>query len=206
MEILPVVKGTLAGWCKEIRLGQEQVDAIKARRPPGVRTGIPVDTQRKRRGEIESIRENARASFEDLRNDPTWVAGTTMYWAEGAKTLPRLGMANTDVRALRLFIAWVRSYFDPNAEFVLALHLHEGNDDDAAKQWWAESLGLSGVKFHKTFVKPRGTGHRKNRWLHGVCRVQMRRSADAYNRTMEWIDCLAQEFAKPPASTIQPGR
>ena len=129
-----------------------------------------------------------------------------MYWAEGAKTLPRLGMANTDPRVLRLFISWIRKYLDPNADFVLALHLHAGNDDVAAKQWWAEALALENVAFHRTFVKPPGTGYRKNRWLHGVCRVQMRRSANAYNTTMEWIDCLAQEWSNRPADTLSLGR
>ena len=121
-----------------------------------------------------------------------------MYWAEGAKTTPRLGMVNTDPRALRLFILWVRTYLDFNAEFALALHLHEGNDEKAARNWWADALGIHDVQFQKTFVKPPGTGHRKNRWLHGVCRVQMRRSADAHYRTMEWIDCLAKELEQPP--------
>jgi hypothetical protein len=191
MEVLPVVKGTLAGWCKEIRLGEEQVDSIRARRPPGVRTGIPVDTQRKRRAEIEAIRERARASFEELRSDPTWVAGATMYWAEGAKTSPQLGMANTDPKALRLFIRWYRAYFNKDAEFVLSMHLHHGNDEMAARQWWAQALDLPEARFTKTFIKPPGTGHRKNRWLHGVCRVQARRSADAYHATMAWIECLS---------------
>ena len=204
MAVLPVGKGTLSGWCKEICLSEEQVAAIKARVPS--QQGIPKDTNWRRRLEVQRIRAEACESFVILRKDPNWVAGVTMYWAEGAKTSPRLGMANTDPRALRLFIAWVRSYLDPNADFVLALHLHEGNDDEAAKHWWAEALGLPGVKFHKTFVKPRGTGHRKNRWLHGVCRVQMRRSANAYNTTMEWISCIAQEFTRPLAGTIHAGR
>lgn len=193
MDVLPVGKGTLAGWCKEIRLSEGQIEAIKARVPS--QKGVPTDTNWKRRLEIQSIRAEAQMSFLTLRHDPKWVAGITMYWAEGAKTSPRLGMANTDPRALRLFIAWVRSYIDSNAEFVLALHLHAGNDDDAAKRWWAEALGLEKVQFTKTFVKPPGTGHRKNRWLHGVCRVQVRRSANAYNATMEWITCFAREFS-----------
>lgn len=204
MDVLPVGKGTLAGWCKEIRLSQEQIKAIKARVPS--QKGIPKDTNWRRRLEVDGVREAARTSYLTLRQDPLWVAGLTMYWAEGAKTTPRLGMANTDPRALRLFIAWVRRYLDSTAEFVLALHLHAGNDDDLAKRWWADALGLENVQFHKTFVKPPGTGHRKNRWLHGVCRVQVRRSANAYNTTMAWIDSLAQEFDKPSTDTIHSGR
>jgi hypothetical protein len=193
MTVLPVGKGTLSGWCQEVKLTTEQIEAIKARVPS--QKGIPKDTSWKRRLEIQGIREEARRSFHELREDAVWAAGLTMYWAEGAKTSPRLGMANTDPRALRLFINWVRRYINESAEFVLALHLHAGNDDEAARAWWARELGLTGAAFHKTFVKPPGTGHRKNRWKHGVCRVQMRRSANAYNQTMEWINCLASEFA-----------
>ena len=204
MDLLPVGKGTLAGWCKEIRLTEEQIEAIKARVPS--QKGVPKDTNWKRRLEIQEIRSAARQSFTTLISDPLWVAGVTMYWAEGAKTLPRLGVVNTDPRVLRLFITWIRIYLDPDAEFVLALHLHAGNDDVAARQWWTNALELEQAEFHKTFVKPQGTGHRKNRWLHGVCRVQMRRSANAFNTTMEWIDCLAKELSKRPTDTLSPGR
>jgi hypothetical protein len=191
MEVLPVAKSTLAGWCRDIRLTSEQIAAIQSRRP--YQLGTPKNTNWKRRAEIETIRAAARAEVADLKLESLWVAGTTMYWAEGAKTTPRLGLANTDPRVLVLFIRWVRMYLVPDPEFVLALHLHAGNDEDAAKLYWASALGLTDPDFHKTFIKPPGTGHRKNRLPWGVCRVRVRRSADAYHRTMAWIDQLARE-------------
>ncbi len=90
MDLLPVAKGTLAGWCKEIRLTEEQIEAIKARRPPGIRSGIPVDTQRKRRAEIEAIRNRAALEAKEMLHDSFWTAGVVMYWAEGTKARPRL--------------------------------------------------------------------------------------------------------------------
>ena len=194
MEVLPVGKGTLSGWCREIRLSQEQVNAIKERRPQGIRTGVPVDTQRKRRREIAQIREAARTEARSLFDDPRWIAGTVLYWAEGDKATRRLSLVNSDPRALLLFVDWVRHYHDAGAEFVLALHLHDGNDDDAAKAWWRDALSLADVPFHKTFIKPPGTGHRKNHLAHGVCRVMMRRSSNSWHRTMGWIDAVAQEL------------
>ncbi|HKX75872.1 MAG TPA: hypothetical protein VJR05_10830, partial [Acidimicrobiia bacterium] len=115
MEVLPVGKGTLAGWCKDIRLTEAQIEAIKGRRPAGIRTGIPVDTQRKRRAEIERIRREARVEARHLIFDTQWVAGAIMYWAEGGKQRNHLEVANTDPAALRLFIRWIRSYLDPDA-------------------------------------------------------------------------------------------
>ena len=100
-------------------------------------------------------------------------------------------MANTDPRALRLFVLWLRTYVDPGVRFSLRLHLHEGNDEIAARRFWRDETGLVEANFHKTFIKPKGTGHRKNHLPHGICTVRMRRAADAWNIVMEWIDAYA---------------
>lgn len=191
MEVLPVGKGTLAGWCKEIRLIEEQIEAIKARRPPGVRTGIPVDTQRRRRLEIAAIRRSAESEVPFRLADPLWLAGVTLYWAEGSKANNRLELANADPRALRLFMRFARANHDPQPVFRAALNLHADNDEAGARSWWSEALDLPMANFRKTFIKPDGTGHRKNHLPFGVCRVCLCRSTNALHRTMGWIDGLA---------------
>lgn len=44
-ELIPVPKGTLSYWCREIDLTDEQVAATRERTGPDSRLGIPVDTQ-----------------------------------------------------------------------------------------------------------------------------------------------------------------
>lgn len=193
MDLIPVKKSTLATWCREVRLTDEQYEAIK-KRNYGSRMGIPVDTNRKRRAQIVEIRAAARFDVPELMLDPLWVAGTVLYWAEGAKTRNRLSMNNTDPRALRLFIEWIRTFIAGDAEFTMQLHLHEGNDEASAMGFWKAETGLFEANFHKTFIKPKGTGHRTNRLAHGVCTVRMRRPSDAWNMVMEWIDTLSEEF------------
>jgi len=102
-------------------------------------------------------------------------------------------MSNSDPTLLRVYIDWVRAFHDPAAEFVLALHLHEGNDERYAQTYWRRALDLPDAEFHKTFIKPAGTGHRKNTLRHGVCRVVVRRSTDAWLRTMGWIEAISNE-------------
>jgi hypothetical protein len=196
MDLLPVSKGTLAGWCKDIRLSEEQIEAIKARVPS--QKGVPRDTQRRRRAEIEAIRSAAAVEAAERVHDPFWIAGVVMYWAEGTKAKPRLDLTNSDPRALRLLISWTRRFHLPEAEFVLELHLHEGNNDTEARLFWASALGLVDPPFYATFVKPAGTGHRKNKLVHGVCRVSMTKSSDAFHRTMSWIDVLADLYPSLP--------
>ena len=192
MALLPVGKGTLAGWCKEIRLSEDQIEAIKARASAGSRAGIPVDTQHKRRAEIQRIRDDARFEALDLMDDPIWLAGVVLYWAEGSKATKSLEMANTDPRALRFFVRWVREYLDQGAEFDLQIHLHEGNDEPLARLFWRNATGLVDPRFHRSFIKPKGTGHRKNHLPHGVCKVRVRRGADMWNRVMAWRDVVAE--------------
>lgn len=191
-ELVPVPKGTLAGWCRDITLSANQVAAIRARTES--RRGVPRDTQRKRRAEVQRIRADARVFALDHLREPLFVAGTVLYWGEGAKTYPRLALSNADPAALRPFIRWTRRFHHDGARFVLALHLHHGNDERLARQWWAESLHLDEPDFTKTFVKPPGTGHRKNRLRQGICRVTVRRSADAWHRTMAWIDVIERRL------------
>jgi len=186
MELIPVKKSTLATWCRDVKLTTEQIKAIKKRRAP--EPGIPRNTNRKRKAEIAELRAIARDLARELVHDPLWVAGLVLYWAEGAKTRNHMSMANTDPRALRLFIRWVRQYIAPEARFSIALHLHEGNDEDNARRHWREQTGLRQANFHKTFIKPKGTGHRKNHLKQGICTVKMRKPADAWNIVMEWID------------------
>lgn len=191
--VVAVPKGTLAGWCRGIRLTGVQIAAIRARTES--QRGVPRDTQRRRREEVKRIRADARDFATTRLHDSLFVAGTVLYWGEGAKTHHPLALSNADPAALRLFINWVRAYHEQLAAFVLSLQLHEGNDDIAAREWWAASLGLDQPDFTKTHVKLAGTGHRKNHLVHGVCKVRMRRSADAWFRTMAWIDTLAATLA-----------
>jgi hypothetical protein len=190
-ESLPVAKSTVSYWCRDIRLTDEQVDAIK-KRVAGSRRGVPVDTQWRRRIEIEGIETRARTRARTLIHDPFWVAGVVLYWGEGMKTHRILAVANSDARLLNVFIAWTRRYFDTDAAFTLALNLHARNDEAAARRYWSTVLDIEAPAFTKTFRKPAGTGHRKNHLPNGVCRVRVRKSTNAWIETMAWIDAIAE--------------
>jgi hypothetical protein len=194
MDLIPVKKSTLATWCRDVWLTEEQVEAIKERRAP--EPGIPRDTNRKRRKEIELIRAQAALEAEHLISDPLWLAGTVLYWGEGFKTQNQLGMANSDPHALRLFMRWADRFHLPTTGFRAKLNLHVANDELAARQWWSRELGIPISAFNKTFIKPDGTGHRKNHLRHGVCMVTKRKCADAFHATAGWIEFLQARLGR----------
>lgn len=121
--------------------------------------------------EIERIRAEAIEFARAHLHDPMFVAGTVMYWAAGAKTKQLLAVSNADPAALHLFIVWARTFHGAVATFVLSLHLHAGDDDAAARRWWADELCLDEPDFTRTFVKSAGTGHRHNHLPHGMPRA-----------------------------------
>ena len=190
-DLIPVPKGTLSYWCRDIRLSEAQIGEIRARTGPASRRGVPVNTQWKRREEVTRMRAEAQDFASNHLDDPFFVAGVALYWGEGSKTHTDLALANSDPRALRLFITWVRSFHTPNADFVLKINLHAGNDELGARAFWREETGLPDADFHRTFVKPEGTGHRKNHLPFGVCQVRVRRCTDHWIRTMVWVDTVA---------------
>jgi hypothetical protein len=78
MELIDVKKSTLATWCRDIDLTDPQIAAIKRRHAQ--EPGIPRDTQRKRRRDVELIRRRAAEMVTTLATDPVWVAGLVLYW------------------------------------------------------------------------------------------------------------------------------
>ena len=196
--LIPVPKSTLSTWLSGRQLSPAAVAAIRQRTDPSTRRGIPVDTQWRRREQIRSIRSEARAFAAEHLADPLFVAGVTMSWGEGSKTRNYVDLTNSDPAALRLFIRWVREYLHPDTEFQLGLHLHNMNSEADAKQYWRTELELPNASFGKTYLKPAGTGHRKNHLQHGVCRARTRRAADNWHRVMMWIEVVSTQFGVIP--------
>jgi hypothetical protein len=197
-ELIPVQKGTLSYWCRYPRLSPEQIAAIEWRSSPSSRREIPVDTQGRRRIELTQIRAEARALAQRRLDESFFVAGFALYWGEGSKTRNSCSLTNTDPAVLRTFAAWVRAYLDADAQFVLSLHLHEGNNDESAQAYWRSQTGLLESPVTKTNIRAARTGHRMSNLPHGICRVRVRNPSDHWNRVIVWIDAVASHFGPLP--------
>ncbi|MDH5294686.1 MAG: hypothetical protein OEW91_13460 [Acidimicrobiia bacterium] len=191
MHHIPVAKATVSRWCRDIELTEEQHRAIAER--TGSQAGTPRDTQHRRRAEIARLRETARVEALDLASHPAWVAGLLLYWAEGSKTENRLALANSDPALIRMFLGWVGAYVMQQPRFSIRVVLHAGNDEPAAREYWIDQTGLDAHGFVASYIKPEGTGHRKNHLAHGVCQIRVRRSTDGLHRVMGWIEAIREK-------------
>jgi hypothetical protein len=73
-------------WVRDVPLTPEQEAALDARNPvrSGQRTGA-VNNSRRRREERRAAQAHGRALARE--QDPDFIAGCMLYWAEGAKHL-----------------------------------------------------------------------------------------------------------------------
>lgn len=86
----------------------------------------------------------------------------------------------------------------------MSLHLHAGQSEAERKVFWSEATGIPLEQFFKTFVKPEGTGHRKNVLYQGTASVRITRSTDLLHRVLGWIDAVREDA--DPLRYTEPGR
>jgi hypothetical protein len=193
-KIIPVGKGTLSPWCRDIPLTPEQIERLRTtsgnREAGRARTGAILRQRNLER--VAAIRRAGREEAKCLMEDPRWMSGVVAYWAEGAKRTNEVQFSNSDPELIRLFMIWATKYFNLTRDrFTISLHLHEGQDE-SERAYWSMEAGLLLNQFRKTFWKAEGTGHRKNVLYYGTARIRITRSSDLLHRVLGWIDAIRE--------------
>lgn len=191
--VVPVSKGTLSGWCNDLELTPTEEARLLERQTQLIVSGRRLKKRRHVAWErAKAIRASAAAEVERLRLDPAWIAGAVAYWAEGAKRSNEMSFSNSDPAMVCLFLSWCRTYLgvDPD-RFTVRLHLHSGQEEDERRRYWSQKTGIPLDQFRKAFIKPEGSGHRKNRLYNGTAQIRVQRSTNDLNRVRGWIDALS---------------
>lgn len=158
----------------------------------------------KREKEVEEIKKIAREEICNLSQEAFVVAGAMLYWAEGVKT-NGTAVVNSDPRIIKFMIRWWSTMFNIKPDRIKAhLHIHYGNDDKKIKKFWAKLTGIPLENFGKSFIKPKGTGHRTNILPNGIIKVRVagKGSEDLRHRIITWAEkiCELGLLDKPPVA------
>jgi hypothetical protein len=190
--VIPVHKGTLSGWCADLVLTPDQLKRLSEKRPAlATQSRIGAARRMQARRERALTRSNAHEEARCMLHDPRWVAGVIAYWCEGSKS-GELRFANSDPALVRVFRDWSVNYLGVTFDrFTLALHLHNGQDEAERKQFWSLALAVPLSQFRKTYIKPEGTGHRKNLLYAGTASLRVSKSGELLQRVLGWIDALS---------------
>lgn len=170
---LKTSKGNISLWCRDIKLSSKYQRLLESRRKKNVQRGTSVN-RTKRLKEVEEIRALAKREIRKLNYEGLRIAGTMLYWAEGTKT-SSTAISNSDSKLIELMVYWLKAVFDiPPSHLKAHLHIHYGNDERKIKKFWSGLTGIPLKNFGKSFIKPKGTGHRTNILPNGIIKIRVK--------------------------------
>ena len=163
--VLGVAKSSVYTWTVDIVLTRAQRDALRTRdRTRGTQA------MQAKNSEARRLAWLAGYGWAQEHLTPR-VAYAVAWWeAEGAKHRNALNFTNCDPDAIQTFLFLLDAIGVPAKQIHFRLMLHEGNSDEAAKEYWKEQASIP-VQFEKTSYKPRGK--RAAKWPNGICRVEV---------------------------------
>ncbi|MFE9632266.1 hypothetical protein [Streptomyces sp. NPDC006463] len=135
-------------------------------------------------------KESARAEIGQLSDRELFIAGVTLYWAEGTKDKSydrreNVQFVNSDPGVIRVFLAWLDLIGVDRERIRYRVMIHESADTGAAEQFWADFVGADATRFARTTLKkhnPRTTRKNVGENYRGCLILYVSRSADIYRR------------------------
>ncbi|MFD4229522.1 hypothetical protein [Streptomyces sp. NPDC058545] len=149
-----------------------------------------VDLRASREKERAETKRLARDAVGDLSDRELFLAGVTLYWAEGTKdkTYSRrecLQFINSDPNVIKLYLRWLDLLGVTQDRMRMRVSIHESADIPGAERFWAELAGIPTSALKKTTLKkhnPRTTRKNTTESYRGCLVIYVSKSADLYRR------------------------
>ena len=182
---LRVSRASVSTWVRDVQLSEDQKKELKKRNP--ALNGDPKKYRQLGSISIKKYALHLREQYQEegralaRQNDPYFIAGIMLYWAEGSKSRNSIMIGNTDVNLMKFFVKFLLNFFDiKEKDFVLRLycHLNNGITLDQIEKYWMTQLGLTEGHLNKTYIEQKRivTGKRKNIHKYGVCNIAVHRT------------------------------
>ncbi|MFE7793982.1 hypothetical protein [Streptomyces sp. NPDC057460] len=149
-----------------------------------------VDLRASREKERAETKRLARDAVGELSDRELFLAGVTLYWAEGAKdkTYSRrecLQFINSDPNVIKLYLRWLDLLGVTQDRMRMRVSIHESADIPGAERFWAELAGIPTSALKRTTLKkhnPRTTRKNTTESYRGCLVIYVSKSADLYRR------------------------
>ncbi|MFF3752949.1 hypothetical protein ACFYYH_21190 [Streptomyces sp. NPDC002018] len=140
--------------------------------------------------ERQETKRVAREEVGQLSDRELFIAGVTLYWAEGTKDKPYrrcevLQFINSDPNVIRLYLRWLDLLGIPRERLRFRVSIHESADVPDAEHFWADLAGIAPSGLQKTTLKkhnPKTTRKNTAEAYRGCLVIYVTKSADLYRR------------------------
>ncbi|MFD5159985.1 hypothetical protein ACFWMJ_18225 [Streptomyces hawaiiensis] len=180
-------KSSISLWVRDLpkperKRSTEEASAI-------ARRGWEVALQR-REEERQHAKAAAKHAVGDLSDREVFLAGVTLYWAEGAKDKPysrreRLHFINSDPNVISFFLHWLDVLGVERERLRFRVSIHESANAARAEEFWAALVGVEPSTFQSATLKkhnPKTSRKNTSEAYHGCLIVYVLKSADLYRR------------------------
>ena len=183
---IDVSKSTLSLWLKDIGLTHEQKNRLTRLQATAYLGAKKI--QARSLAHHKEIREAARKEAQGRLNDPFFIAGLMLYWAEGSKNAGSVLFSNSDPEMIRLMMKWFRKFCDvPEKKFRIGFFIHSLHIKENYSDFWSKITSLPLSQFNRPYVKPTIFSIRKNKLYEGTCVIKIH-NRDLLSRILGWID------------------
>ncbi len=207
LQKVPVSKSTISLWCRYVKLTPEQIRNLKSGRITknalrGVRAIQNMFWGRRCDAFLSGA--NAFKNKNSVNKNSRFIAGLMLYWAEGNKK-SKAAIANSDPRIIKFMASWFKEFFDIDPTYIkIHLHLHSGQDENRIKLYWSSLTNVPLENFGKSFIKPEGSGYRKNILYNGTVKMAVRKTGSTY-LLFKILGAINGFLSQTIKETIEPG-
>ena len=180
-----IPKSTLSSWLSNIPLSTKAKKKLSIKR---AKNHVPhLGGQAVRLKAIKTRNKliaSAREAFDDvdLTYEAGVLAGTALYWAEGAKHVNNFRFSNSDPDMVWLMRQWFRHVISVDLEDLFcSIHVYTNNglSYEEIEKWWSRRLKIPRRNFIKPQINKRPKSSKKkrpNRLFYGVLTLGVRKS------------------------------
>jgi hypothetical protein len=198
---LLVSSSTVSQWCKDIELTPAQIITLEKRSHDPYYGQRLIYVKKQQKARLEKTRLLLHEGIKDigkLTQRELFIAGVSLYWAEGFKKDNLIGFANLDPSMAKFFINWLQKccgVTHDRLKFRVGINEAYKNKADDIELYWSKELSASKTQFQKPFFQ-------KVQWkkqydhpeeYHGVIRIRVAKSTDLLRKIHGWIEGLKQQ-------------
>ena len=204
-EVLHVAKSTLSYWLRDIVLSDESQQKI-SKRASVTSTKALIERNRQQtviaKERAIRIQQEAREEATCHMNDPLFVAGVALYWAEGYKRGANgskwkcVDFTNADPEMVQVMMDFFRKFCSVEENrFKVQLIAHSNVDMQSAVRYWSILTEIPEAQFIKTCtsLSVRSNQKRGNTLTYGTVHIRVY-DVKLFFRIIGWIDGIKMHF------------
>ena len=205
-QVLKIPKGTLSYWFGNLKISSKAQEKILKRTHQLnlerlIKRNKNQTVLAKERALI--IRAEAKQESISLMNEPLFLSGLSLYWAEGYKKgadgskWKSVSFANSDPDMIKVIMKFFRKFlvYD-DRRIKIQLMAHKNISIDNAITFWSDLTKIPKKQFIKSYVgiSKASKGKREpNRLTHGTIHIKIN-DVKLFFRVIGWIDGLKSKI------------